>query len=227
MTSRRVSRAGLLAVLALAVGCRTVEEVQFVGDASMGAPADARTEAGSEAAVTPAADAGDGFALGMMPGNECKPEGAMKYPIMENSIANNMSPAMYNSNPPSSGSHCTQQGAYGAYSQMQPLPRCNWIRNLALGGVVVVYNCPDGCASLLQEVGRAVMGLVDPDCATGKRLIITPDPALDVKLAAAAWGYTWRSNCLDAGSRDSLVKFLNEHIGSKGDAPDKQMLICK
>jgi hypothetical protein len=213
-----------LAAAALLVGCNSVEDVQFVGDAATGAKDAAAPDAAASAGD---AAVGDGFALGGPPGNECKPEGAMQHPIMENSVANNMPAAMYNSNPPSSGPHCTQQGAYGAYSRTQPLPRCNWIRNLALGGVVVVYNCPDGCESLLQEVGRAAMGLVDPDCTAGKRLIITPDPSLDVKLAAAAWGYTWRSNCLDAGSRDSLVKFLNEHIGSKGDAPDKQMLICK
>ncbi|HSY24462.1 MAG TPA: DUF3105 domain-containing protein, partial [Polyangiaceae bacterium] len=56
----------------------------------------------------------------------------------------------------------------------------------------------------------------DPLCAeesTGVRVrtVITPDPLLDVPVAAAAWGYTYKADCVDA---PSLMAFATEHYGN-------------
>jgi hypothetical protein len=42
------------------------------------------------------------------------------------------------------------------------------------------------------------------------RTVITPDPLLDVPVAAAAWGWTYRAQCADLGS---LVSFALAHYG--------------
>jgi hypothetical protein len=154
------------------------------------------------------------------------PEGERKHPILP-AQENDNTQATYNSNPPSSGDYCKIPGSYGGYTEARPLPRCNYVANLARGGIAIVYRCPDGCAEILGNVQRAIMEAVDPDCQNTKRVLLTPDKDLDVKIAASAWGYTWKSDCLDAATRPALVKFINDHIGSKGEAPMKDAKICQ
>jgi len=43
------------------------------------------------------------------------------------------------------------------------------------------------------------------------RTVITPDPLLDVPVAAAAWGYTYKADCVDL---PSLIAFATEHYGN-------------
>jgi hypothetical protein len=40
------------------------------------------------------------------------------------------------------------------------------------------------------------------------RVIIAPRPANDAPVAAAAWGFTYRSDCIDIGS---LSQFVRDH----------------
>jgi hypothetical protein len=159
----------------------------------------------------------------------CQPQGEQTFtPAADGVAASNEEFAQqtFNSNPPSSGKHCAQAGGYGNYDEKQPLPRCNYLANLALGGVVLTYNCPEGCADILghlplvfRDVGK------DPDCPS-LRILITPDKDLDVKVAATAWGATWRSNCMDQTARASLVRFVKAHLGSAGSAPGKAPAVC-
>jgi hypothetical protein len=53
----------------------------------------------------------------------------------------------------------------------------------------------------------------DPSCTTlneGVRLrfVLTPDPLLDVPVAAATWGWIYRAQCVDA---PSLKEFAIDH----------------
>jgi hypothetical protein len=55
----------------------------------------------------------------------------------------------------------------------------------------------------------------DPECtALGQgvrhRVVMTPDPKLDVPFAASAWGYTLRAQCFDATAFDA---FARAHYG--------------
>jgi hypothetical protein len=132
-------------------------------------------------------------------------------------------PGGWGSNPPSSGSHCDEWGRYAVYGSARPLARCNYVHNLEHGAVVLLYNCPQGCAGIVSTL-QALMQRAppDPDCAR-KRIILTPDRDLDVPVAAAAWGYTWRSRCLDQTAQDSLVLFIKDHVGSRGIAPEARV----
>jgi hypothetical protein len=160
----------------------------------------------------------------------CVPEGDVRRVPAENGTVaglDEFATLTFNSNPPSSGRHCAEAGQYGGYTEAQPLSRCNYLKNLELGGVALVYNCPGGCNDVVAQLARAIVDVRDPDCANTKRVLVTPDKDLDVKVAATAWGFTWRSNCLDTTARASLVKFINDHIGSNGEAPMKAAKVCQ
>jgi hypothetical protein len=85
---------------------------------------------------------------------------------------------------------------------------------------VLLYNCPRGCPEIV-EVLAGIMAAPpdDPDCIA-PRLVLTPYEEMDATVAAAAWGYTWTADCIDADARGSLVAFIEAHIGTRGDAPE-------
>lgn len=125
---------------------------------------------------------------------------------------------VWDSNPPSSGPHYPVWAAFQAYSS--PVPRGYYVHDLEHGAIVFTYNCAlidADCASVaaaLQAASDAVPD--DPLCAaegTGVRVrtVITPDPLLDVPVAAAAWGYTYKADCVDL---PSLIAFATEHYGN-------------
>jgi hypothetical protein len=126
----------------------------------------------------------------------------------------------YNSSPPSSGPHCGAWGAYDTFDADFPLPACNFLHNLEHGAIALLYNCPDGCAEI-TDVLEAIMANPPEDTGCIKpRLVLTPYSDMDVKVAAAAWGFTWTSDCMDDAARESLEAFITAHIGGSGDAPE-------
>lgn len=113
------------------------------------------------------------------------------------------SPLTFESNPPSSGNHYQQWGAFGVYEN--PLPRGNWVHNLEHGSVVFTYNCPDGCDDEIESA-KAMLSELAPDECGERRVLLVPDPKLDVTWGASAWGYNLRSDCLDEGRMKSFFK---------------------
>jgi len=115
-------------------------------------------------------------------------------------------PLSYGTNPPSSGNHYPVWAAYQTYER--PFPRGFWVHSLEHGAVVFTYNCPGGCADEVADVQAFIDGL-PADCgAKARRVILTPDPDLDVRFAASAWGHTLRAHCFD---RDAFSTFFTAH----------------
>jgi hypothetical protein len=122
----------------------------------------------------------------------------------------------WDSNPPSSGPHYPIWAAYQAYTT--PVPRGYYVHDEEHGGVVLLYACADpaGCpdvAAALQSVSDAIAD--DPLCTQAGegvrvRTVITPDPLLDVPVAAAAWGWVYRAQCVDL---PTLTTFALQHYG--------------
>jgi hypothetical protein len=156
-------------------------------------------------------------------GSSCMPTGEVNHPHDSQAAAHVAEPlpaSSYNSSPPSSGSHCNTWGRYATYGAARPLPACNFLHNLEHGAVVLLYNCPDGCPEITDALAAIVAAPPDdPDCIA-PRLVLTPYAEMDVKVAAAAWGYTWTSDCMDDAARASLVAFIEAHIGTRGDSPE-------
>jgi hypothetical protein len=126
----------------------------------------------------------------------------------------------WNSNPPSSGPHYPVWAAYQAYGS--PVPRGYYVHDLEHGAIVLLYHCGDaGCPDVVAAL-HAVSDAVpdDPMCtAAGQgvrvRTIITPDPLLDVPVAAVAWGWTYKAECADFAT---LKAFALEHYGRGTEA---------
>jgi hypothetical protein len=127
-------------------------------------------------------------------------EGANHMPIC--------SPLTFGTNPPSSGNHYPTWAAYQSYERA--IARGFWVHSLEHGAVVITYNCPGGCPSEVAEA-QAYIDSLPSDCgSTPRRIILTPDPELDVRFAASAWGFTLRANCFD---RDAFAAFQDAHYG--------------
>jgi hypothetical protein len=121
----------------------------------------------------------------------------------------------WNSNPPSSGPHYPIWAAYQAYTS--PVPRGYYVHNLEHGAVVFLYNCGDGgCPDVVAALQAASDAIPDDPLCTSAgqgvrvRTVITPDPLIDVPVAAAAWGWVYRAQCADL---PTLRDFARTHYG--------------
>ena len=118
----------------------------------------------------------------------------------------------YLTEPPSSGNHYSCWAAYQTYSA--PIPWGNLVHSLEHGAIVIVYNCPDGCAADVANIQAFIDGLpLDSDCAPslGKNRVILmpdPDPNLGVRFAASSWDWTLRADCFDPAA---FRQFFDQH----------------
>jgi len=116
----------------------------------------------------------------------------------------------YQTNPPSSGNHYNCWAAYQTYTS--PIPWGNLVHSLEHGAVVMTYNCPDGCAADVAAMQALIDSLpLDQNCgpSLGKnRMILTPDPDLDVRFAASTWDWTLKADCFDPAA---FQQFINDH----------------
>ena len=119
-------------------------------------------------------------------------------------------PTDYLTDPPSSGNHYNCWAAYQTYTA--PIPWGNVVHSLEHGAMAIVYNCPEGCADDIANIQSFIDGLpLDKDCAPSlgrNRIILMPDPMLDVRFAASAWTWTLRADCFDPGA---FRQFFNDH----------------
>jgi Protein of unknown function (DUF3105) len=122
----------------------------------------------------------------------------------------------YDSNPPSSGPHYPIWAAFQAYTT--PVPREYYVHDLEHGAIDFLYNCGSaGCPEVVATLQAASDSLPDdPLCAaTGGpgvrvRTVITPDPLIPTKVAAAAWGWIYLADCADL---PTLEQFAKAHYG--------------
>jgi len=123
------------------------------------------------------------------------------------------SPLEYLATPASSGDH------YGVWADFQeyqsPVPEGFLVHSMEHGGVVMHYNCEGPCPELIQTL-REIKESFGPDerCESVpdvlNRIIIAPNPSLDVPLAISAWERVYRATCLHQPSIDA---FLEQHYG--------------
>lgn len=108
------------------------------------------------------------------------------------------SPVAYDTIPPHSGPHYGSWADFEVYAA--PVPWGFLVHSMEHGGIVIAYNCPSGCPVIVSALEGFVADYpADPLCTAPlrHRLILVPDPTLDVPIAAAAWGHTYRATCLD------------------------------
>jgi hypothetical protein len=120
-----------------------------------------------------------------------------------NTTANHVEPGTdveWTNNPPTSGPHYP---VWARWDREYPtLARGYWVHNLEHGGIVLLYNCADGCPDVVEQL-RNVARNMEPDatCTSPitKRVVITSDPLLPegVQIAAVAWNAAYTASCYD------------------------------
>jgi hypothetical protein len=207
----------LLSAFLLAACSEDADESYLSGDAGAANDQDASIldAGGTETASSTTDDGGGGTCRSAAVAQTHASDGS-------NHVASNAG-VIYNSNPPSSGPHCAAWGRYAVYTPARPLPRCNYVHNLEHGAVVLLYRCAGGCPEIVKALEDVRAATSDPDCRTLPRVIVTADPDLDTTVAAAAWQATWKSDCLDETARESLRRFITDHLGTAGVAPEARV----
>ncbi len=123
---------------------------------------------------------------------------------------------VYPTNPPAGGDHYPEWAVWGEHAGAVPAPY--FVHNEEHGGIILLYNCPRGCPDLVNTL-RTFMDNqpTDPLCAqaangVNARFVLTPDPDLDVPVAAASWGFYYKQaeSCVDVGALDD---FIAAHYG--------------
>jgi hypothetical protein len=124
----------------------------------------------------------------------------------------------FETNPPTSGPHYPLWADFAVYDN--PVPRGLYLHSMEHGAVVLAYNCAlasGDCQTLVDALVALREGFgQDQDCVapTLNRIVVTPDPQLDVAFAAAAWGHSLRASCVD----EALTRGFIEQ--SYGQAPE-------
>lgn len=132
----------------------------------------------------------------------------------------------YNSTPPTSGPHYGSLAPWGISSEPQEYEYL--VHNLEDGGVVVYYQCPNGCPDTVTALEK----IVQPYLNTNRHVVLTPnDPAwLDASgrarhkdmgalIAVAAWGKLLKLDTVDAEKiREFIDKYegIDHHTGATG-----------
>lgn len=189
---------------------------------SAGAGGDAGGASGAGGAGT-GGTTGEGGSGGSAGTAACQPIGEQTHPIVntEAHVATTM-PSDYTSQPPSSGPHCEASGVYATYPTESPLLPCNFVRNLEMGAIVLLYNCPTPCPEIIAALEQVIEdAAADPDCAQVddmKRLLVTPYSDMDATFAAVSWGISWTSTCATVTASDhaALLSFIEDHWGTRG-----------
>jgi hypothetical protein len=158
-----------------------------------------------------AVDANCGAATGSCRTRTCAP------PLAEGTHVEVCSKIAFASNPPTSGPHYGVWAAFdGEYTK--PVPRGFYLHSMEHSGVMLLYNCAlfkqaGGCDAMLKQIRELIAASpTDPLCSppVKNRLLIIPDPDLDVPFAAAAWGFSLKAECFD----ESQVRdFITAHYG--------------
>lgn len=107
----------------------------------------------------------------------------------------------YNSDPPTSGPHLASRADWGIHAE--PIPKELQVHNLEDGGVLVQYNCPQGCPDLVE-------GLTGIVSRYDKQVVLAPYLGMDRRIALTAWGWIDK---FDAFDEQRIVRFVKTYRG--------------
>ena len=116
----------------------------------------------------------------------------------------------YSSSPPTSGPHYPQWANFQDFTA--PLEDGYLVHSLEHGAVALLYKCEGAaCVSTIEALRKIRDSLpADPLCdpAVRVRVVIAPYPKMDVPVAAVAWGWTYKAQCVDV---PTLTQFAKDH----------------
>lgn len=106
----------------------------------------------------------------------------------------------WSTNPPATGAHYPIWAGWDRHYRQ--LDRGYYVHNLEHGGIVLLYNCPQGCPDVVDNLLAVVRdAAVDPTCegVVKHRMIVAADSLLPdgVQVAAVAWDRVYTASCFD------------------------------
>jgi hypothetical protein len=140
---------------------------------------------------------------------ECNGGGCEEVQVISAEPSHSPDPILYSDPPPTHGPHNPCWSRWEVHATEVPDER--WVHNLEHGGIVYLYNCPQGCA---DEVAT-LAGIV----STHNRTLLTPYSLLPKRFGVVAWGHRLLSDCLDPVA---LTKFYTEHFDHGRESEDAQ-----
>ena len=139
--------------------------------------------------------------VGLMAYDTFRPQPGMAMPDLGNLHIDPPQTTTYNSSPPTSGPHYTTIAPWGIHAE--PIPNELQVHNLEDGGVMVQYNCPNGCDDLVEKLTGVVEGY-------DEQVILAPYPDMDTRIALTAWN---RIDTFDAFDEKRIVAFIEAFRG--------------
>ncbi len=109
--------------------------------------------------------------------------------------------AYYSSNPPTSGPYAPTPVDWGIFDQPQPTERL--VHNMALGGVIIWYNCPR-CEDIINRLKAITQEYQEK----GKRIVLTPYPNMEARIAVTSWTRMLKMNQIN---EDAIRRFIEVH----------------
>lgn len=117
----------------------------------------------------------------------------------------------YDHYPPSSGSHYPQAAPWGVYDD--PVPEGYFVHNLEHSGIVILYQCPDGCPELAQQLSDFYDNAPPEDQFGEVKFLITPyERELPARVVALAWGRQLNLYQFDEVDQAALLDFYNRYV---------------
>lgn len=104
----------------------------------------------------------------------------------------------YSDFPPAGGEHNACWAPWGLHVEVVRPER--WVHNLEHGGVVLLFDCPEGCVSEQQELIQYVQSLPEG------RVLLSEASGLPRRFAAIAWEHRLLLDCLDLEAIDAFFQ---------------------
>jgi len=109
---------------------------------------------------------------------------------------------VYNTLPPTSGPHLGSLARWGVHDE--PIPNELQVHNLEDGGVIVNYDCPEGCPDLVAQMEEVVEHY-------DEGVILAPYPGMDTRIALTAWQRIDQFEGFDA---ERIERFVHAYRGA-------------
>ena len=135
--------------------------------------------------------------------------GGQKVPIMPSArhLDPNESHEPYNSFPATSGPHYPIWWQEWGVVEFE-MPDEVAVHNMEHGGVLIRYDCPQGCVELVTQLVAITEQF--------SKVILSPLSEMDTTIALTAWGYLDKFNDFDS---ERILGFIDQHLNSP-EAPE-------
>ncbi len=113
-----------------------------------------------------------------------------------------MADVTYDTLPPPGGPHDPCWAPWAIYDH--PIRTERWVHNLEHGGLVFLYDCPEGCDDDLAALTAFVQSL------PAGRAVMAPYAEMDRRIAVLSWGVRLTTACVDT---EALQAFYDANVG--------------